>query len=161
MAEYLHAFFFGLLPWGLDQFDWAALALRVGVGLPFFVSGLNKLLCPVCHGWLVANMTRAKLPCVWFLCWWLAAWEAVAGLMLVLGLFSSAAAFILFVVCLVAFCTSWRRKVEKAKPAHRFDAFTEVGFMFDTLLVWMLLALMLMGPGDLSLDALFFSALAP
>lgn len=161
MAEYIDAFLFGLLPWGLNQTDWAALALRLGVGLPFFVSGMNKLFCPICHGWLVSNLTRAKLPCVWFLCWWLAAWEAVAGLLLVLGLFTAAAAFILFIICVVAFITSWRRKLEAKKPAHKADAFTELGFMFDTLLTWMVVALMFMGPGAISLDALWFAKLMP
>lgn len=159
--DYLNAFFFGLLPWGLNQTDWASLALRLGVGLPFFVSGMNKLFCPICHGWLVANLNRAKLPCVWFLCWWLAFWEAFAGLLLVLGLFTAAAAFILFIVCVVAFITSWRRKLDAKKPAHLSDAFTELGFMFDTLLTWMVLALMFMGPGALSLDAAWFAKLAP
>jgi uncharacterized membrane protein YphA (DoxX/SURF4 family) len=158
VTEYLTAFL-ALLTWGINDPNWATLALRIGVGLPFFVSGMDKLFCPICHGWLVANMTRAKLPCVWFL--WLAFWEAAAGLMLVLGLFTGASAFILFVICVVAFLTSWRRKLEKAKPAHVFDAFTEVGFMFDVLLAWMVLALMFMGPGTLSLDYLWFKELMP
>jgi len=160
VTEYLTAFH-ALLVWGMNDKDWATLALRVGVGLPFFVSGMDKLFCPICHGWLVANMKRSNLPCVWFLCWFVAFWEAVAGLMLVLGLFTAAAAFILLVICLVAWITSWRRKLEKAKPAHEFDAFTELGFMFDTLLIWMVLALMFLGPGELSLDYHWFKELMP
>lgn len=161
MADYLNAFLFGLLPWGLNQTDLGLLVLRLGVGVPFFISGMNKLFCPICHGWLVNNLTKSGLPCVWFTVWWLAAWEAIAGLLLVLGLFTAAAAFILFIVCVVAFITSWRRKLEAKKPAHFWDACTEIGFMFDTLLTWMVVAIMFMGPGVYSLDWALFAKLAP
>lgn len=157
----IEAFLYGLLPWGLNQADLGALMLRLGVGLPFFISGMNKLFCPICHGWLVSNLTRSHIPCVWFTVWWLAFWEAAAGLLLALGLFTAGAAFILFIVCIVAFIVSWRRKLEAKKPAHFWDACTEIGFMFDTLLTWMLLAVMFYGPGAYSLDALFFGALRP
>ena len=161
MMDYLNAFLFGLLPWGINQPDLAALILRLGVGVPFFISGMNKLLCPTCHGWLRANLTKSGIPCVPFTVWWLAAWEALAGFTLALGLFTGASAFVLFIVCVVAFIVSWRRKLEKKNPAHFWDACTEIGFMFDTLLAWMLLAVMMVGPGRYSLDWLLFSKLAP
>lgn len=157
----VEAFLLGLLPWGLDLPDLAALALRLGVGVPFFISGMNKLFCPTCHGWLRSNLTRSQIPCVGFTVWWLAFWEAFAGFTLTWGLFTGASAFILFIVCIVAFIVSWRRKLDKKKPAHFWDACTEVGFMFDTLLTWMLLAVMFLGPGRYSLDALWFAKLAP
>lgn len=157
----IEAFLTGLLPWGLNQLDWGLLALRVGVGVPFFISGMNKLLCPICHGWLVANLRKSKIPCVGFTVWWLAFWEAAAGLALTVGFLSAAAAFILFIVCIVAFVVSWRRKLEAKRPAHFWDACTEVGFMFDTLLTWMVLAIMLSGPGRISMDWLLFAKLAP
>ena len=161
MMDYLDAFLFGLLPWGINQPDLAALILRLGVGVPFFISGMNKLLCPTCHGWLRANLTRSKIPCVSFSVWWVAGWEAAAGLALALGVFTAAAGFILFIVCVIAFIVSWRRKLEKKNPAHFWDACTEIGFMFDTLLTWMLLAVMTVGPGRYSLDGWLFSKLAP
>lgn len=159
--SYVEAFVFGLLPWGIPWEDMAALILRLGVGVPFFISGMNKLLCPICHGWLRSNLTRSGIPCVGFTVWWLAAWEALAGFTLALGLFTAASAFILFVVCVVAFIVSWRRKLSAKKPAHFWDACTEIGFMFDTLLTWMLLAVMFLGPGRYSLDAAFFNTLQP
>lgn len=155
MSQYLDLWgWLGVLTWGLDRHDWGLLVLRLGVGVPFFISGMNKTFCPICHGWLVANLTRAQLPMPQYLCWWLAFWEALAGLTLTLGLFTGASAFILFIVCVVAFITSWRRKLAAKKPAHFWDACTEIGFMFDTLLTWMVLAIMFMGPGAISLDAL-------
>lgn len=157
----IEAFLTGLLPWGLNQLDWGLLALRVGVGVPFFISGMNKLLCPICHGSLRSNLSRSGIPCVWFTVWWLAFWEAAAGLSLALGFLSAASAFVLFIVCVIAFIVSWRRKLEAKRPAHFFDACTEIGFMFDTLLTWMVLALMLTGPGHLSLDWWIFAKLAP
>src|SRR6202012_1033640 len=99
----VEAFLFGLLPWGLNQTDLGLLLLRLGVGGPFAISGFNKCFCPICHGWLRANLTRSGIPCVGFSVWWLAGWEMVAGLTLALGLLSAASAFVLFVVCVVAF----------------------------------------------------------
>lgn len=155
----IDGFLTGLLPWGLNQLDAALLILRLGVGVPFFISGLNKLLCPVCHGWLRSNLTRSGIPCVWFTVWWLAFWEAAAGLSLALGFLTAGSAFVLFVVCVIAFIVSWRRKLEAKQPAHFWDACTEIGFMFDTLLTWMVVAIMLTGPGSYSLDRLFFAAM--
>lgn len=153
--EYLHAFGL-LLVNGLQGPDFAALILRLGVGVPFFISGMNKLFCPICHGWLVSNLQRSGIPsCGGFTVWFLAFWEAFAGLTLALGLVTGASAFILFIVCVVAFLVSWRRKLEAKKPAHFWDACTEIGFMFDTLLTWMLVAIMFTGPGAYSLDAYF------
>lgn len=160
MSE-LYAFTFGLLPWGLNQTDIALLALRLGVGIPFAISGWNKLTCPICHGWLRSNLTRSKIPCVGFTVWWLAGWEFVAGLTLALGLMSAASALVLFIVCIVAFIVSWRRKLEAKKPAHFMDACTEVLFMFDVLLAWMVLATMFAGPGAYSMDAWLFKELMP
>lgn len=151
----------GLLTWGMHTEDLGLLILRLGVGVPFAISGWNKLTCPICHGWLRANLTRSQLPCVWFTVWWLAGWEFAAGVTLALGLLTGASAFVLLIVCIVAFLVSWRRKLEKKRPAHRMDAATEVGFMFDVLLIWMLLATMSMGPGLYSLDALLFGELQP
>ena len=159
--EYITAFTFGLLPWGLNQTDIALLALRVGVGVPFAISGWNKLTCPICHGWLRSNLTRSGIPCVGFSVWWLAGWEFVAGVTLALGLLSAASAFVLFIVCVVAFIVSWRRKLDAKKPAHFMDACTEVLFMFDVLLAWMVLATMFAGPGAYSMDAWLFKELMP
>lgn len=159
--EYLSAFWQGLLPWGMNQDDLALLVLRLGVGVPFFISGMNKLFCPICHGWLLSNLTRSKIPCPRFSVWWLAFWEALAGFTLAIGLFSAASAFILFIVCVVAFIVSWRRKLDAKRPAHFWDACTEIGFMFDTLLAWMVLAVMLAGPGAISVDYLLFNGMMP
>lgn len=152
--EYLAAFHM-LLVNGINLPDLADLVLRLGVGIPFFISGMNKMCCPICHGWLVSNLQRSGIPsCGGLMVWWLAFWEAFAGLLLALGLLTGASAFILFIVCVVAFLVSWRRKLDKKNPAHFWDACTEIGFMFDVLLVWMLVAIMARGPGRYSLDNL-------
>lgn len=153
--------FLGLLVWGMDTEDLGLLVLRLGVGVPFAISGWNKLTCPICHGWLRSNLTRSQIPCVGFTVWWLAGWEFVAGLTLALGLLSAASAFVLLIVCIVAFMVSWRRKLDAKKPAHFMDACTEIGFMFDVLLIWMVLATMAMGPGAYSLDAWLWPELRP
>lgn len=155
--EYLHAFL-DLLVYGIPNLDAASAIMRLGVGVPFFISGMNKLLCPVCHGYLLSNLTRSGIACPRASVWWVAGWEALAGLTLALGLFTGASAFILFVVCIVAFLVSWKRKLQKKNPVHFFDACTEVGFMFDVLLIWLLLGVMFIGPGAFSLDHYLFGA---
>lgn len=151
----------GILSWGLNVEDWPQLVARLGVGVPFAISGLNKLFCPTCHGWLRSNLTRSRIPCPSFSVWWVAGWEAMAGITLTLGLMTGASAFVLFIVCVVAFIVSWRRKIEAKKPAHFWDACTEIGFMFDVLLLWLLAVIMFTGPGALSLDAVLFPQLKP
>lgn len=152
--EYLQAFHM-LLVNGMQTPDLAQLVLRLGVGIPFFISGMNKLFCPICHGWLVNNLQKSGIPsCGGFTVWFLAFWEAFAGLLLALGLFTAGSAFILLIVCVVAFLVSWKRKLEAKRPAHFWDACTEIGFMFDVLLIWMLIAIMSIGPGPVSVDAL-------
>lgn len=146
--------FLAILTHGLAVADFGELILRLGVGVPFLISGCNKLFCPTCHRWLRNNLTNSGIACPAVAVWWVAGWEAFAGLLLVLGLFTGAAAFILFLVCAVAFLVSWRRKLDKKNPAHFWDAYTEIGFMFDVLLGWMLLVTMFQGPGKFSLDYL-------
>lgn len=152
---YLQAF--NTLLWqGLSLPDLAALVLRIGVGLFFAISGWNKLTCSMCHGFLVGNLTRSLLPMPHLLCWWVAGWEFLAGVTLVLGLYTGASAFILFIVCLVAFLVSHKRKLAKKNPVHKMDAATEYLCMFDVLLLWMTLAVMALGPGAYSLDRLLW-----
>lgn len=157
--EYLHGFH-TLLWAGINLPDIAALILRLGVGVFFAISGWNKLTCPTCHGYLGSNLARSGLPsCGGYMVWWVAGWEFAAGAAIAIGLYTGAAAFILFVVCLVAFIVSWRRKLARKNPVHRMDAATEVLCMFDVLLMWMLLAVMMIGPGAVSVDRLLWGAL--
>lgn len=152
MMAYLDAFL-TLLRDGLAQPDLASFVLRLNVGVFFAISGGNKLLCPICHGYLDSNLKRSGIPsCGGAMVWWVAGWEFLAGVLLALGLFTGAAAFILFLVCVVAFIVSHKRKIEKKNPVHAFDAATEYLCMFDVLLATMLLAIMFNGPGVISLD---------
>lgn len=156
MSPYLDAFL-ALLREGFSLPDMAALVLRLGVGVFFAISGWNKLTCPVCHGYLSSNLQRSNLPhCGGLLVWWVAGWEFVAGLALAIGLFTGAASFVLFIVCVVAFLVSHKRKIAKKNPVHKMDAATEYLCMFDVLLAWMLLATMALGPGSYSLDRLLW-----
>jgi putative oxidoreductase len=153
---YLDAFL-TLLREGINLPDAGALVLRLGVGVFFAISGWNKLTCTTCHGYLRSNLTRSGIPCVPFAVWWVAGWEFLAGVALALGLFTGASAFVLFVICVVAFLVSHRRKIAKKNPVHRMDAATEYLCMFDVLLLWMTLAIMAMGPGAYSLDRLLWT----
>ena len=156
--EYLNAFH-TLLWAGMNLPDFAALVLRLGVGVFFAISGWNKLTCSICHGYLKSNLARSHLPdCRGLLVWWVAGWEFLAGVTLALGLYTGASAFVLLVICLVAFLVSHRRKIAKKNPVHAMDAATEYLCMFDVLLMWMLLAVMATGPGRWSVDALLWGA---
>lgn len=147
-------YMFNLMVHGLDWHNVADLIMRLGVGIPFFISGMNKLFCPVCHGYLRSNLARSGIPCVGFSVWWVAFWEALAGFTLAVGFLTGASAFVLLIVCLVATKVSWRRKLAKKNPVHFWDACTEVGFMFDVLLIWLLLGIGFSGTGQFSVDYL-------
>lgn len=154
MLIYWEAFLM-LLREGMQTPDLASLVLRLFVGIPFAISGWNKLTCPICHGYLKSNLARSSIPsCGGLMVYWVAGWEFLAGLALALGLLTGASAFVLLLVCIVAFIVSHKRKIEKKNPVHFMDKLTEYGFMFDVLLIGMLLAIMGIGPGAYSLDRL-------
>lgn len=130
-----------------DPTSWAALMLRLGGGLVFIVHGFPKLLQEEKKPEIGRTRLRDAIegmgfPCPLFFAYVVAAAEFLGGLLLVLGLWTPWVALILAVVMVVA--TFWMHKIAGFSP----------GADFPFALLFMMLALILLGEGRFSLGAL-------
>lgn len=127
--------------------DWGLLALRLGVGVVFFVHGAQKL-----FGWFGGDgltgtagfFGNLGLAPAAFWTWVVALVETFGGLALILGLFTSVAGALLFVNMLAAFFL-----------VHMKNGFfvNKGGFELVLTLGVAALALALAGAGRFALDA--------
>lgn len=145
-----------LLTNGLPLPDVALLIPRLTVGVFFALSGANKLFTYRGHSNLIASLKGCGIPCVSFMCWWVAGWEFLSGLLLSLGLLSAFNAAVLTIVCLVATCGTGPRKVNSRSNFNAADRATNWIYLPELLLIYLLLVTMTAGPGALSLDAILF-----
>lgn len=134
--------------------DMTLLVLRLGVGVAFAISGANKLFNRQIHASLRRNLEMNKIPYLSFCEWWVPFWEFASGVMLTLGFLTGFNAVVLAIICVVAIGCSSKRKVAKKNPINASEAATEYLFLFDILLLWMLVALMFAGGGAFSVDHL-------
>lgn len=127
--------------------SWATLLLRLGGGLVFVAHGFHKLPREEKNPQLGRTRLRNAIEKMGFpfpllLAYIVGAAELLGGVLLVLGLFTSWVALILAVVMLVA--VYWMQKI---------NGFS-LGADFPFALLFMLLALILLGDGRFSLGAL-------
>lgn len=134
-----------ILPQLLDFQFYAPLLLRLALGAVFLIHGYPKLFGDRSQfaGWL-ASM-GFKPGWAWALL--VAIVEVVAGALLVIGLFTQAAALVLAVELLIIIL--WFKRGQKfvggpASPAG--------GWEFDFVLLIMALALLILGPGAWAFD---------
>lgn len=145
-----------LLTNGLPLPDVALLIPRLTVGVFFALSGGNKLFTYRGHTNLVASLKGCGIPCVSFMCWWVAFWEFFSGALLALGLFSAFNAAVLAIVCIVATCGTGPRKVNARSNFNWADRATNWIYLPELALLYLLAITMLAGPGAFSLDAVLF-----
>ena len=118
--------------------DWGLLVLRLALGGIFLAHGVQKL----------GNMEMVigffgMLGMPAFLAYFVAIVEAVAGLAMIIGLFTRFAGWLLAIIMLVA--------IFKVKLSKGF--FGPGGYEYDVALLAMSLALSCVGPGALSLKS--------
>lgn len=134
-------------PFGEDAIEWAALVLRIAVGVIFIDAGLGKFRRGIggFSGWLESlgiPLARVAGPGV-------AALELVGGAMILLGLMTSWVAIPLALNMAVA---TWVNKVKEGAPFQ--GSSDQQGYELDILLGLACVALVLSGSGALSLDRL-------
>lgn len=134
-------------PFGKDAVDWAALVLRIAVGVIFIDAGLGKFRRGIggFSGWLQSlgiPMARVAGPGV-------AALELVGGAMIFLGLLTSWVAIPLALNMAVA---TWVNKFKEGAPFQ--GSSEQQGYELDILLGLACVALVLSGSGALSIDGL-------
>lgn len=144
-------------PQGLQAADIGLMVLRVSVGGFFAISGYHKLFNRERHASLVATLKADHIPLVRVNEWFVPAVEFAAGMFLGLGLFSVVAAMLLAAICMVACLTDGLGRISAWKPLDRADYLDDLFYLPEMIYGVILLALILGGPGALSLDAALFS----
>ena len=127
--------------WFLTRYlpEWGTIPLRLALGLIFMAHGWAKLTGPLGtpEGF---NVDSLGWPYPVFWAWVVALVETFGGLLVIVGLFTRVAAFLIACVMVVA--------ILKVKLALRFVG----GFEFDFALLMIAFALVITGAGRLSVD---------
>jgi putative oxidoreductase len=129
--------------------DWGLLALRIGLGLTFFLHGFSKLYPSGPPAGFVQFVGRLGFPVPILFAWIVALLETVGAVAIISGLLTRWVGALMVIEMLV---TTLRVKVPGGVP---FIAMNTTGWELDFLLGVIALALALMGAGALSLDAVF------
>lgn len=133
----------------------APLVARLCVGGMFFLSGAFKLFSAESAQKMQKTMVEAGIAAPRQTARFVSVCEFVFGALLILGLFGSLAAVVLFAISLVALITVASKAVEGASFAYRLSSYLDLP---ETLLMVVLLWLVAVGPGLWSLDKLLFAA---
>lgn len=123
--------------------DWGLLALRIAIGLIFIYHGLPKL-----NGKMAKKMAPGVGLPVWAFTL-VGLFEVLAGIEAILGIYTQFAAAFFALIMLGAI----HLKMNKWKVP--FSAQKGTGWEFDFILLGAAIALLLLGAGNISLDALF------
>lgn len=155
MLDFYRAFAFGFPA----LVDIAPFAGRIVVGGLFFLSGFYKLFSAASAAKMRKTMVEAGIAAPRETARLVSVCEFVFGALLILGLLTSLAALVLFLLSLVALITVASKSVEGTSFGYRLSSYLDLP---ETLLMVILFGLMVAGPGLYSLDAgLFAESLRP
>lgn len=136
---------------GANAPDVALFINRVAVGTFFAFSGWHKIVVPSRHATLVQTLKDNRIPFLKWNEWFVPMVELVAGVCLALGALAVVMAALLGAICLVAACTDGLKRVRDWKPIDLADCVDDVLYLPEVLLGLMLVAVILAGPGTLSI----------
>lgn len=147
--------------------DLSAFLVRFTLGLFFVLARFRffydpsqpyyRFLCPTRIKSLTNKMAHCGFRCFPVqLAFFVAAWEVLAGIALIVGLLTELAAFGMLVVLLVATRCTCRQKVEAQHPCDRIDAVACYLWTPEPLYVLLTVLVLLLGPGAYSLDAVLW-----
>jgi putative oxidoreductase len=148
---------FSLIHNGLSAPDAALLLSRVSVGVFFAISGFNKLFNAGRHISLTNNLISNNIPAVWFMCWFVPAWEFVAGMWLAIGFLTCFSATVLMIICVVAAVCESRKRVEAFHPINVGDRVADYLYLQEILYMMLLGVNLLAGSGKYSIDKIIFN----
>lgn len=134
-------------PWGLQNIDWAAVPLRIALGIILIDAGFGKWHRGIrgtgeWMGGLGIPFPQLAAPGV-------ATLELVGGLLLLMGLLVS---WVAIPLALSMFVATYISKVKLQLP---FQGGERQGYELNVILLAALVALILLGAGPLSLDSLY------
>lgn len=136
--------------------DIASLILRACLGAFFVISGYHKLFNPTRRASLAATfkadgvlspLTMYGVPCG----------ELAGGLGLIVGLATPLACVGLVIICAGACILDGLKRIPAFQPLDRADYVADVLYLPEVLYVIMMLALICIGAGRYSLDALILA----
>ena len=134
--------------------DLAPFVARIAVGAMFFLSGFYKLFTAKSAEKMQQTMVEAGIAAPRKTARFVSACEFLFGALLILGLFTSLAALVLFVISLVALVTVTGKTAEGTSFGYRLSSYLDLP---ETLLMVILAWLVAAGPGMLSLDWVLFA----
>jgi uncharacterized membrane protein YphA (DoxX/SURF4 family) len=138
---------------------WTDIALtlnRVAVGTFFMLSGYQKLFNPQRHRVLVNELEALHIPAVRFNQWWVPTVEFTAGGGVFIGFLAPLAALGLLVIILIASITSGRQTIKAYNPIDKADRIDDWLYLPETLYAFMLIVVILAGPGPYRLDTVIY-----
>ena len=136
-----------------SQADAMTLIARVMVGAMFFLSGFYKLFTADSALKMAKTMVEAGIAAPRQTAVFVSICELVFGALLIMGLLTSVAAGILFVISTVALITVASKSVEGTTFGYRLSSYLDLP---ETLLMLVLAAIVVAGPGLYSLDTVLF-----
>ena len=131
----------------------APFVARIAVGGMFFLSGFYKLFTPAQAEKMQKTMVEAGVAAPRQTARFVSVCEFAFGALLIMGLFTSLAALVLLVICVVALVTVASKSVEGASLGYRLSSYFDLP---ETLLMVILIWLIANGPGLWSLDFVLF-----
>jgi len=136
-------------------YDIASLILRAAVGVFFVISGYHKLFNVRRRASLAATfkadgvyspVTMLAIPCG----------ELAGGLGLIVGLATPIACLGLILICAGACIVDGLKRIPAFQPIDRADYVADVLYLPEVLYVFMMCALLCIGGGKYSLDAVVY-----
>lgn len=137
---------------GLDGVMVAQLVGRATMGTFFAISGFHKLFNGARRA-AVRDTFREDGVYSPALMWLVPGGEFMGGLALLGGLLTPFAAFGLIIICLGACAFDGFKRIKTWGPIDRADALDDVLYLPEALYIICLVVIILIGPGQLSLDA--------
>lgn len=144
---------------GASLQDASLFAVRASVGVFFAISGAHKLFNPTRRASLKATFQADHVPLMPFMVV-IPCGELLGGLGVAFGALTVVAACGLFALCMGACFLDGFKRIPGMQPLDAADAADDVLYLPEVLYAVMLLAVIGMGPGAWSLDALALHFLA-
>lgn len=141
---------------GLSLPDAAALVNRLALGVFFSISGFHKAFNATRRASLRETFAAdgVKSPALMYV---IPAGELLGGLAVLAGFLTPLAAAGLIVICAGACLLDGLKRIKAFQPLDAADALDDVLYLPEALYLFMLLFLILTGPGRFSVDSYLFS----
>jgi len=142
--------FFSKMGYKKRQCEWLPLFIvRLCLGIFFILSGFFKIFDSVQHETLFKTLTNAGIPLAAFNSYFIPIIEILAGACVLLGLLTSLASLILFILMVIALITDRIASITAHGGIKLLENFL---YLPEVLYALMFLWLFFAGPGKFSLD---------